>query len=218
MTRRVAWTWMLALAGLAATLVACGEPTPEEVRQRTEPIVIDVLKATQTSLDGAAKLEELQSLLDLFQVVAPDDTIAPEVPPDVPKPDVPAEESVFDAQAAAAEVNDMLAQYVFTAANVESTTSDSITFLIRGSLICEEIMTAGEVCVSTPEGPVQCEPSTPTPEEVKECADQVDQLAIRVKATLVGSDGVDLALQVGPGPAAMTLKLRPNSVTIVPRG
>jgi len=188
---------LLGLLTPALALFACGETTPEEVQQRTAPIVSRVIAEVQSSWTAARQMGEVKQLLEGVGVMVPG----------LSSDDV-ANADLGDEQVAA-EINEALAKYVFTEKNVESTSSDSVLFLVRGSVICAGL--TEEQCVA-PEGG---EPSCSTSHEVSpECVDAVDRARVRIMARLVGSDGVDLELSIGGSATVITLRLRHDRVSV----
>jgi len=189
-------------ASLALSLLACGEATPEDVQSRTAPIVTRVIKEVQSSYSAAQNMREVKQLLEGLEIMVPGLAGAE----DSMKADFDGE--MTDAQIAA-EVNELLSTYLFTRDNVESASPDSVTFLLRGSVICKAVKV--EECAAPVGGEPVCRTST---EVSQECIKAVDSVELRIVATLVDSDGVDLDLGVGGGPAVITLRLRPDRVSV----
>jgi hypothetical protein len=188
----------LALMSLALSLTACGKATSEDVRQRTAPIVSRVVVAVQGALTTAGEMSEVKQLFESLEIKVPtDDAVFAEADGS----------DGFDDQELAAEINDFLARFIFTEDNVESSSGDSVTFLLRGAVVCSAV-TETE-CAAPWGGPTECTSGQAS----QGCIETVDKLQIRIVATLVGSDGVDLELRIGSGPTVITLRLRPDSVT-----
>lgn len=193
---------VLGLGAICAALglTACGEASPEEVRDRTAPIVSRVVKEVQGALSAAEQMSEVKQLLETLEILAPglaDDTLKADWDSGMSDDDL------------AAEINETLARYVLTEANVESASPDSVTFLLRGAQVCQGV-TVTE-CSAPLGGEPQC---TTSHETSQECIEAVDRLELRIKATLVGSEGVDLGFGIGGSPTVITLRLRPDEVTV----
>jgi hypothetical protein len=202
--KRISTIGLATLGAGLFLLSACGEPTPDEVRQRTSTIITRVIHETGQSIRGASEMKEVKDLVDSLQTMIPglagDDTIKAD--------GLDLDMDEMDEKEAAAALNKLLATYVFIEDNVVSAGGDSITFQLQGATLCKEV--APQSCSGSFGGPVTCQTD---PADLAECVKMVDQLQIRIKATLVGSDGVDLALQVGGG-TLVTLRLRSDRVTV----
>ena len=203
MRRMISFT--CATVSLALGLAACGEATVDDVQQRTAPIISRMMTETQQSMRAANKLGEVKDLVESLEAMIPGFGKLIDASDNTGKGDWLEE---LEQEMAAAEINAFLAKHIFTEANVDSAGPDSVTFMIRGALICQEL--ASSTCVSAPGSGVSC---SKDPGGVAQCTKMIDQLQIRLVATLVDADGVDLQLRVGPG-AVLTLRLRSTSITL----
>jgi hypothetical protein len=176
MTRSyLGWIWGSALVLLTS---ACGQPTPEEVKQRTSSILVEMIQETQDSVESARNTEAVRSLIDtLGWSWSGSDTIKADS---------------WDSKEVAAQIDEALGKYIFVESNVEGSSSDSITFLLRGSTLCQDVEHSASRA---------------------DCVEAVDRLGIRITATMVDADGVDLTIALGGGPGVVTLRLRPGSIT-----
>ncbi len=114
-------------------------------------------------------------------------------------------ENGFDA--AAAEIKDFLETKIFIDANVEESGDGYAVFLIPGAALCES-QQCDLVCDA-----YSCVESNCAPVVDAACAESIDTIEVRIKATAVGSDGVDLALLIGPTKLEpVVLQLRPDSI------
>jgi hypothetical protein len=128
-----------------------------------------------------------------------DDGPPPPGPP--PGPEDPADDAdETDIAEVASEIADFLDERVFTAEALESTDGASGTYRVDPDAVC-----------SGPDGDGE---GAEEPDE--ECVNQVEYLQLRVRATLVGEDGVDLAILVGPDRLnPITFEIRTNEVAAV---
>ena len=92
------------------------------------------------------------------------------------------------------ELQEVLDTYVFTEANVESSTQTSVTYLMRGSVMCQD---------------------APSPQELAECAGEVDQRQMRLEVTAPSQNDVRIRAMVGPDRAApFAMTLSPTSMGV----
>jgi hypothetical protein len=210
--------WVGGLAGALLALGACGEATPEEVQQRSAPIIERTIEEVQAGVRSASELQSIVELLDGLQMLQGAATVEVTDPDgnEYPAPDgseypVP-DEASYDwttDETLAEEVNQFLAQQVFVKENVQDTSPDSVTFLLTGEMVCPESYAV--TCAVPGGGEETCETSSSQSEE---CIDAVNRVQLKVVARLIGSDGLDLELRVGSSPAVWTLHLRSDRVAI----
>jgi hypothetical protein len=99
-----------------------------------------------------------------------------------------------------------LTERVFTEANVESATRDSITFLLKGDDVCPYKLADGSTSLLPADGATLDQG----------CVDDVNKLELRANASEPSAEGLDLTLMLGPDKAApFTLELRLSSVAVV---
>jgi hypothetical protein len=112
-------------------------------------------------------------------------------------------------------IREALEQYIFNQANLESSDETSATFRLRGEVICPvEQHCTWDACDGTDPSCWDTE-NVCTEGQDQECIDGINQAEIRIIATPVGDDGIDLVLQIGPERASpLALQLRSNSITL----
>lgn len=125
-----------------------------------------------------------------------------------PPPDCPAEEvgpdgsCTFNPRAVLLALSDFLEQKLFSDDHLEALERSSATFLLRGASFCEGM----QPCSG---GPGHCVAPNAS------CIQSIDAAQVRVKATLVGADGLDVAVLVGPDRARpVVLELRRTSLAV----
>jgi hypothetical protein len=202
-------------------IIACGSPPePDEVARRTSKIVPQMIQEIIDAVEALEDLDQLQSVFDGLETAGiwSEDEMSPPDPgqpassapgdPLPPPPEAyPEEDSDFDAQ----QVADFLAEHVFTQDNVESTDGDSVTFLMDGKSLCTEFGTRATTCSAPLGGEPQCVESS---EIDPDCIDVIDELEIRIKARLVGDEGVELRFSLGGHATLITLTLQPGKLEI----
>jgi hypothetical protein len=212
---------LIGLVVVAALAAACSsdeqtKATPvsaQDVKGRTDTLVKDSLKASLSSIDGIttgssidSALEALGNLGSAFANSAPNALKlrahklvlrAEQAPTSGASPKV-------DPEKKSQELVDELDAHVFNDANLESTDAKSAIYLLHGATFCDPI----EKCGAGLGSPVVC-----TQVEDSECIKDIDNLQIRVRATPINKDGIDLDLLVGPDKLfPLRFELRPSSI------
>ncbi|HEY6559146.1 MAG TPA: hypothetical protein VI072_17805 [Polyangiaceae bacterium] len=125
-------------------------------------------------------------------------------PPDCPPEEVgPDGSCTFNPRAVLLALSDFLEQSLFSDDHLEARERNSATFLLRGASFCDGM----QPCSGAP-GELCGAPNA-------SCIQSIDAAQVRVKATLVGADGLDVAVLVGPDRAKpVVLELRPTSLAV----
>lgn len=194
-------------------LVACGGPPPEEVRSRSSAILADFVREAGDSAEAARALESIKLFSDGLSALGVGSADVPAPWPGTGSGSGGTTSSSTNlresAAKAAAQLDEILGRYLFNEANLESSSLGDTTFLIRGAAVCGGA-SATRVCGGTSGGPVTCQESSSSREH---CIQAVDRLQLRIVASLVGADGVDLELRVGGSGTILLLQLRRDEIT-----
>lgn len=171
---------------------------------------MDSLSSNQTLSSAGSALENVGAVLESMGLVAASDPMAQGIKAKglrtLRAMQAPESDASADFDEAAAEIAEFLETKIFTDANVESSGDGYAVFLIPGAALCEreqcDYVCDAAGCVDACETVVDAE-----------CAQSVDTIEVRIKATAVGDDGVDLALWIGPSKfEPIVLQLRPDSI------
>ncbi len=212
---------LIAFSLLASVCVGCeatsydmnGRITADKIRQRTQVTAGNVARSvpdirpftqgeTWSALSGAVTgfLGAFDSV-PLFPsrtgaaVSQPPGCLPAEVGPDGNCP--------FNPRAVLLELADFLEQRLFSDEQLEASDRSSATFLLRGTSLCDAMQ------------PCTADAGGTCPEPNASCIQSADAAQIRVRATLVGAHGLDVALLVGPHRyQPVVLELRRTSVAV----
>lgn len=115
-------------------------------------------------------------------------------------------ESGDDLEAAARAIGEWLETEVFIEANLEEATDTMAIFRVPPSAVCPTEAECVASCFDT-----ACAASCAS--DVQACTEVITKIQLRIRATLVDPDGVDLALMIGPSRfIPFELQLRPDSI------
>jgi hypothetical protein len=106
---------------------------------------------------------------------------------------IEAEEEEESLEDIADGIAEFLEKVVFIEEHVESADDKGATFLVKGSVVCDE----------------------ETPEDQQGCIDGVDELELRVRVVLSGDDGLDMHLEIAPARYnPLSVELRSGSIAV----
>ncbi len=215
------------IATLALTLSACSKDKveAEEVNSRTSAIVQNTMTNALlgvSALQNAAALEAIVSSMEEIEVAFEG---TPQVMPRVlgggQKLLAKARASRVaralqnpDSQQETDALSNLLETYIFSSNNLESSDATTATFLIKGNALCENNECTLTACdYSANPGCIpeyNCEATID-----EECLDTYKKMQLRIKATLVGSDGVDFVIMFGPDRISpLRIEARPTRLAV----
>ena len=233
----IRYTWMMLVPVLL--LVGCqpDKTTAEEVSARRQAIISNAVTNSVSSLVALSSSQlfasltsaspAVQSATGLFDKLF---GVSSSPSPDPQSPPLPfksggsdcvqgsdgsiscsgGEESTpMDPQMVAYAINAWLDANVFSDDNIESTDGDTVVYLMKGAKLCP----VAYACTMSCNAGGSCTESTCQDVQDQGCVAFVDLAQIRIKATLVGEDGVDLELMFGSDRVSpITFELRSDEV------
>lgn len=216
---------LIALAILASICAGCeatsydmdDDPTrvvtADKIRQRTQVTAGNVARSvpdirsftqgeTWTALSGA--MGGFLGAFDSVPLFPSRAGVAAAPPPGCLQDEMgPDGNCIFNPRVVLLELATFLEQRLFSDDHLEASHRRGATFLLRGASLCAGM----QPCTDATAGACS-EPNA-------SCIQSVDAAQIRLRATLVGSDGLDVALLVGPTRAnPLLLELRRKSVAV----
>ena len=202
-----------------ALITACGGPSPQEVRQRTSSVLTEMVTESSDAIEMARRIEALTAAVDgLSSLSVGLGWSSTSSPSKADATDSFGASSGTSPADIAAQLDEILGRYIFADGNVESSGGGSITFLLRGSVVCSSassLSSGGASCIGLA---TRCDDapatSSSTAQAKAACVELIDRLQIRIVATLVGDRGIDLELRIGPSSDIYLLQLRPGSITL----
>jgi hypothetical protein len=197
--------WMTGTLMLALGGIGCSDaPEAKEVADTTATRTGEMVRAASASARVMSEMSSVESLgsastllQNSFAKVPIMGSPTPCTDPDgdcsqTPANPVPTDPAAADAQAALLEK--YLRERIFTEANVESTEGDSTFFRIGGDDVC----TTGT--------------AAPDPQ----CVQAVDQMELRIRATAIDDDALDLGFLIGPNrDEPLVLSFGPKTMAVV---
>lgn len=197
-------------------VIACGYQEPEALPLRALDVAEESSRlAGPLSEDFAQNMEDfsaMRSLLELSNTLGTSGDVVEEGSVDGGGEVVPgeggAETCTTDCEVnlspaeLRAEVETMIFEKLFLPEQLESSTATSAIFLLKGEIFCAPDPTAELM---------------PTEEELNDCIDRFDALAIRlvVEDPNAGADGLDITVQAGEARLGVaTLVLRPGKASL----
>ncbi len=219
---------MMLVAG--ASLVACGnqeDPTTAQnetgqvsmatVATRTSLIVGDVVEEAATTLRTLIELQTWQNfgqaLDNLGAMFGPDAGSPTPSDPPMPPPNIgegpDLVDDPLDPEAIADEVRAWLEEEILTDDNLESIQGNTAIFLLGGDDVCPAYAVCSSGCAT--DDPWCDTPFVDCTEEIDaDCVAFVDALELRISATVIDPDGVEISVLIGPD------RVAPWQVVLIP--
>lgn len=201
-TRSFFFGTLATLSAASIGLAGCGSNAaePADAQARVQTLLPGLVSSTSNALAGS---DGIPAVAWLDQGMVSLETAFPQLADMIPGTGTDGEtETVFTVAALADEADDagnelaaLLAQQIFSEQNYEG---DGY-YLLRGELLCAstgDLDETGEVDAA--------------------CAEEADRAEIRIHASLVDEDGIDLGLAIGPDrDEPLQLELRPARLSLV---
>lgn len=201
----------LILLSLIAFTFGCGEDEETQLAVSEQQVSADLHANLQSNIDGMAEsllfLDNTVLLEDMFGLMMPTAEVSSEVPPPDGSGGGEGDELDLDMRSDADSLAQFLSEEIFSDANIESSTSTSVTYALRASELCmmEEY--------TWPADPM----ADPIIEEVldQECADTLAEFPVRFVVTSAHDGDLDIALEIGTfSPASFAIYANELGVTV----